>query len=274
MSGSSPPLSRWAPSCRSSPSPSSTSPSSSSACELHTPLNGIQWVTTGYLLGIGAVIPVSAGRPASARAHLPRLAQLFRRRVAAVRLRLVGAVADRASASSRASPAACPAARPDDPRRAPRARSAWPRDERRSASRWSSARCSAPRSAACFEHAGWHWIFVINVPFGIAALFAAGACCPRRRRSRPAASTSPACAARHRPPRLIYGLSRTASPAACLRRRCCPATAGIAARRRLRRPRAADRHPLLDVGLLRNRALRRRRSTLAAPAPRCSARWS
>ena len=96
--------------------------------DLHTSLDGIQWVVTGYMLALAAVIPVTgwaAARFGAKRLYIISLDPLHRR-FSALRLRLVVRVADRRPRPAGPRRRHADADRPDDPRHAPPARATSP----------------------------------------------------------------------------------------------------------------------------------------------------
>ena len=258
---------------------SSTSRSSRSSRDLHAPLDEIQWVATGYLLSLAAIIPVTgwAGKRFGARTRLHHRARrssplgsalcglawsagsliAFRvlQGIGGGMLTPIGQIILVKAAGPRE-----PAARHERDRRADRPR----------------ARSSARRSAACCSSTlGWQSIFLINVPIGILTLFAALRLLPARpARGRRRSTRSGSCSSRP---------ASSASPTAWPRRGAtgtltAAAGARAAAGRRSRSSprsssaRCASRSRCSTCACTPTARSAPRRSRRSASAPRCSAR--
>jgi EmrB/QacA subfamily drug resistance transporter len=149
--------------------------------DLHTPLDDIQWVATGYLLSLAATIPLSGW---------------LARRVGAKRLYLISLVLFTVGS------ALCGIAWSADSLIGFRilqglgggltvpvgqmilVRAAGPKNLSRVMAAMGVPMILAPIlgptvGGLLLEHAGWHWIFFINVPVGIAAFTAATRLLPR-----------------------------------------------------------------------------------------------
>ena len=155
---------------------------------------------------LAAVIPITgwAARRFGSRRALHRLARAVHARLRALRAGLVDGLADRLPRPAGRRRRHAHADRPDDPRqgRGP----AQP-----AAASWASigvpivlAPVFGPTLGGLLvEHAGWQWIFLVNVPIGIVAVIAALQAAPRRRprggrqarRARPRRSSPPASSA-------------------------------------------------------------------------------
>jgi len=225
--------------------------------ELHSPLNDIQWVATGYLLGMGAVIPVSAWaarRVGAKRMYLVSLALFVATSVLCalawsaptlIAFRVVQGVAGGLTLPLGQMMLATAAG----PQRIGRVMSVI------GVPMVLGPMIGPIVGGLLIEHLSWHFIFVINVPFGIAALVAGW-------RLLPASTPEPAGRLDVRGlvllctgvPLIIFGLSRTASAggfgsAFVL----VPAVAGLLLVGAFAAHALRARHPLLDVRLLRNR---------------------
>ncbi|UGS35397.1 DHA2 family efflux MFS transporter permease subunit [Capillimicrobium parvum] len=225
--------------------------------QLHSPLNDIQWVATGYLLGMGAVIPLSAWaakRVGTKRMYLISLGFF----VAASLLCAFAWSAPSLIAFRVLQGVAGGLTLPLGQMML--ATAAGPQRIGRVMSVIGVPMVLGPMigpivGGLLIEHLNWHWIFVINVPFGIAALVAGW-------RLLPASAPEPAGRLDVRGlvllctgvPLLIYGLSRTASAGGFASASVLvPAIAGVllVAAFAIHAVRASE--PLLDIGLLRNR---------------------
>ena len=118
--------------------------------ELHSTIADIQWVITGYMLSLAAVIPVTgwAARRFGAKPRLPALARPLHRRLGALRLRDSLDRADRLPRHPGRRRRHDPAARPADDGDGRRAEADGPRDEHRRRPGDARRRSSARRSAA------------------------------------------------------------------------------------------------------------------------------
>jgi len=226
--------------------------------ELHSPLNDIQWVATGYLLGMGAVIPASAwvsGRFGARRGYLASLA-LF---VVASLLCAVAWSATSLIAFRVLQGAAGGLALPLGQMML--AHAAGPHRLGRVMSVIGVPMVVGPMigpvvGGLLIDQLSWHWIFVINIPFGVASLVMGMRLLPRETAARApgrldVTGLALLCTG---VPAIIYGLSQTsgaggfAAPIVLV-----PTLAGLAliaafVRHALRRD-----EPLLDVRLLGQR---------------------
>ncbi|MEZ5122341.1 MAG: DHA2 family efflux MFS transporter permease subunit [Solirubrobacterales bacterium] len=227
------------------------------SAQLDSPLNDIQWVATGYLLGMGAVIPVSAWaakRVGTKRMYLMSLA-------AFVATSLLCAVAWSAPSliafrvlQGVAGGLTLPLGQ------MMLATAAGPQRIGRVMSVIGIPMVLGPMvgpivGGLLIDHLSWHWIFVINVPFGIAALIAGA-------RLLPASAPEPAGRLDLRGlillctgvPLVIYGLSRTASAGGFGSASVVlPTLAGLLLIAAFATHALRTSHPLLDIRLLRNR---------------------
>ncbi|MBX5443227.1 MAG: DHA2 family efflux MFS transporter permease subunit [Solirubrobacteraceae bacterium] len=227
--------------------------------ELQSPLDEIQWVATGYLLGMGAVIPVSAwisSRFGARRAYLASIA-LF---VGASLLCAVAWSAPSLIAFRVVQGAAGGLTLPLGQMML--AHAAGPQRLGRVMSVIGVPMIIGPMlgpivGGLLIDQLSWHWIFVINIPFGIASLVMGLKLLPRDDHDAADAERLDVvgllllCAG---VPLVIYGLSRTSSAGGFLSSGVLvPTIAGLAlialfVRHALRRD-----EPLLDVRLMRQR---------------------
>jgi EmrB/QacA subfamily drug resistance transporter len=225
--------------------------------QLHSPLDDIQWVATGYLLGMGAVIPVSAWaarRVGAKRMYLISLG-LF---VATSLLCAVAWSAETLVAFRVVQGIAGGLTLPLGQMML--ATAAGPQRLGRVMSVIGVPMVLGPMigpilGGLLIDHLSWHFIFVINVPFGIAALIAGW-------RVLPASSPEPAGRLDVRGllllcsgvPLLIYGLSRTGAAGGFLSAAVLvPAVAGAVLIAAFVVSALRIDHPLLDIRLLANR---------------------
>jgi EmrB/QacA subfamily drug resistance transporter len=225
--------------------------------ELHSPLADIQWVATGYLLGMGAVIPMTAWaarRVGARRLYLLSLAAFVSTSVLCALAwsapALIGARVLQGVAGGLTLPLG----------QMILARAAGPQRMGQVMSVIGVPMVLGPMigpivGGLLIDHLSWHWIFVINVPFGLAALIAGW-------RLLPTVVPAPAGPLDVRGlvlmctgvPLLIYGLSRTNAAggfghASVL----VPAIAGVALIAGFARHAMRAQEPLLDLRLLANR---------------------
>jgi EmrB/QacA subfamily drug resistance transporter len=228
--------------------------------DLHTTLDGIQWVVTGYLLALAAVIPVSgwaAARFGARRMYLISIV-LFTLGSALSGLAwsagtLIGARVLQGLGGGMIMPIG----------QMILVRAAGPRNMARIMSAIGIPIILAPvfgptLGGLLVEHAGWQWIFFVNLPIGVAAVFAALRLLPRE-------AGSPATAGRLDAPGLAlvatglvgvtYGLAESGTAGSLTAASVLvPALVGIVlvaafVVRALRIP-----NPLLDVRLYANKA--------------------
>ncbi len=225
--------------------------------ELHSPLTDIQWVATGYLLGMGAVIPVTAwaaNRVGAKRLYLASLiafvATSILCAVAWTAPMLIGARVLQGVAGGLSLPLG----------QMMLATAAGPRRMGQVMSVIGVPMVLGPMigpilGGALIDHLSWHWIFVVNVPVGLAAIALGWRLLP---------SVAPGEAGRLDTrglvllcagvPLLIYGLSRTSAAggfgsASVL----LPALAGAGLIVAFVVHALRTEEPLLDVRLLGNR---------------------
>jgi EmrB/QacA subfamily drug resistance transporter len=149
--------------------------------DLHTSIDGIQWVVTGYLLALAAVIPVSgwaAARFGARRMYLISLV-LFTAGSALCGLAwspesLIGARVLQGLGGGMLMPIG----------QMVLVRAAGPRNMARVMSFIGVPIILAPvfgptLGGLLLEHAGWQWIFLVNLPIGIIAVFATLKLMPR-----------------------------------------------------------------------------------------------
>ena len=146
------------------------------ARELHSTIAEIQWVVTGYMLALGAVIPVTgwaARRYGAKRVYLVSLV-LFAARLGPVRDRDLDHRADRLPRAPGPGRRHDPAHRPADDGRG----CAGPERMGRVMSVVAVPAMLAPIfgpaiGGLILDNASWQWIFFINVPIGVIAFIAA-----------------------------------------------------------------------------------------------------
>lgn len=226
--------------------------------ELRSPLTDIQWVATGYLLGMGAVIPTTAWgarRFGTRELYLASLAAFVATSVlCAVAWSaevLIGARVLQGVAGGLSLPLG----------QMMLATAAGPERMGRVMSVIGVPMVLGPMAGPVLgglliDHLSWHWIFVINVPFGLAALALGWRLLPKLPRGdAPKLDVRGLVLLCAGVPLLIYGLSRTSaaggfgSPSVLV-----PAIAGAAliAAFAVHALRGTD-HPLLNVRLQANR---------------------
>jgi EmrB/QacA subfamily drug resistance transporter len=226
--------------------------------ELHSPLDDIQWVATGYLLGMGAVIPVSAwisARFGVRRAYLASLALfVLTSLLCAVAWSAPSLIAFRVLQGA-AGGLTLPLGQ------MMLAHAAGPQRLGRVMSVIGVPMVIGPMigpvvGGLLIDQLSWHWIFVINIPFGIASLVMGLKLLPRDAATHAAGRLDVTglvllCAG---VPAVIYGLSRTSAAGGFLSATVLvPTVIGLAlialfARHALRRE-----EPLLDIRLLGQR---------------------
>ncbi|HEY8582173.1 MAG TPA: DHA2 family efflux MFS transporter permease subunit [Capillimicrobium sp.] len=225
--------------------------------ELRSPLDEIQWVATGYLLGMGAVIPTTAW---GAKRFGTR--ELYLASIAAfVVTSVLCAVAWSAEVLIAARVLQGVAGGLSLPLgQMMLATAAGPERMGRVMSVIGVPMVLGPMlgpvlGGLLIDHLSWHWIFVINVPFGLAALVLGWRLLPRVERGDAGRLDVRGlvllCVG---VPLLIYGLSRTSAAggfgsASVL----VPALAGAALIALFARHATRVDQPLLDIRLLRNR---------------------
>jgi EmrB/QacA subfamily drug resistance transporter len=228
--------------------------------DLHTSLDGIQWVVTGYLLALAAVIPVSgwsAARFGARRMYLISIV-LFTlgsllSGLAWSTTTLVGARVLQGLGGGMIMPIG----------QMILVRAAGPRNMARVMSAIGIPIILAPvfgptLGGLLVQHAGWQWIFFVNLPIGVAAVFAALRLLPHEPGSPAAAGRLDAQGLALVATGLVgitYGLAETGSAGTLLASRVLvPLLIGVAlvaafVIRALRIP-----NPLLDVRLYANKA--------------------
>ncbi|HEU4658703.1 MAG TPA: DHA2 family efflux MFS transporter permease subunit [Capillimicrobium sp.] len=225
--------------------------------ELHSPLQDIQWVATGYLLGMGAVIPTTAWgarRFGTRELYLASLAAFVAASVlcaiAWTAPVLIGARVLQGVAGGLTLPLG----------QMMLATAAGPERMGRVMSVIGVPMILGPMigpvvGGLLIDHLSWHWIFVVNVPFGLAALLLGWRLLPRVERGIPGRLDVTGlvllCTG---VPLLIYGLSRTSTAGGFGSGSVLvPAIAGLALIAAFARHALRSDHPLLDVRLLGNR---------------------
>lgn len=227
------------------------------SAELHSPLDEIQWVATGYLLGMGAVIPTTAW---GARRFGTR--ELYLASIAAfVATSVLCAIAWSAEVLISARVLQGVAGGLSLPLgQMMLATAAGPERMGRVMSVIGVPMVLGPMlgpvlGGLLIDHFSWHWIFVINVPFGLAALGFGWRLLPRVERGDPGRLDVRGlvllCAG---VPLLIYGLSRTSAAGGFGSTSVLvPALVGLALIAAFARHAMRVDDPLLDVHLLSNR---------------------
>ncbi len=226
--------------------------------ELHSPLDDIQWVATGYLLGMGAVIPVTAWvakRLGTRRMYLVSLA-LF------VGASLLCAVAWSAPVliafrvlQGIAGGLTLPLGQ------MMLATAAGPQRIGRVMSVIGVPMVIGPMigpivGGLLIDHLSWHWIFVINVPFGVASLLMGWRLLPRDEVRHDAGRLDVTgllllCTG---VPAVIYGLSRTSAAGGFASASVLvPTVVGLVLIAGFAVHALRSRRPLLDIRLLGNR---------------------
>ncbi|HEX6023306.1 MAG TPA: DHA2 family efflux MFS transporter permease subunit [Solirubrobacter sp.] len=228
------------------------------AVELHAPLDGVQWVATGYMLALAAVIPVSGWAAARFGARRLYVLSLVLFTVGSLLCgfawsleSLIGARVLQGLAGGLLVPIGQIAL----------VRAAGPRNLARVMSAIGVPIILAPvfgptLGGLLLEHIGWQWIFFVNVPIGVVAAVASWRLLPRdetedveRLDATGLALVATGLVA------LTYGLAESGSAGSLAAAEVLvPALAGIAliaafVVRALRIP-----NPLLDVRLYLNRA--------------------
>src|SRR3954464_1635355 len=166
--------------------------------DLHTSLDGIQWVVTGYLLALAAVIPVSGWAAARFGARRMYIISIILFTLGSLLSglawsagTLIGARVLQGLGGGMIMPIG----------QMILVRAAGPRNMARVMSAIGIPIILAPVfgptiGGLLVEHVGWQWIFFVNLPIGVAAVFAA-------LRLLPAEAGSPAAARPPAPPRRV-----------------------------------------------------------------------
>src|SRR3954463_3713201 len=238
--------------------------------DLHTSLDGIQWVVTGYMLALAAVIPVTgwgATRFGSRRLYLISLV-LFTAGSALCGLAwssetLIAARVLQGLGGGMLMPIG----------QMILVRAAGPRNLARVMSAIGVPIILAPvfgptLGGLLLEHAGWQWIFFVNLPIGIAAVFAALRLLPANEASPAAAGKLDATGLALVASGLVgitYGLAESGSAGSLLASPVilpCVLGVPLVAAFVIRALRISN--PLLDVRLYANRALAAASVTMTA----------
>ena len=238
--------------------------------DLHAPLDSIQWVVTGYMLALAAVIPVTgwaAARFGARRLYIISLV-LFTAGSALCGFAwsaetLIGARVLQGLGGGMLMPIG----------QMILVRAAGPQNMARVMSAIGVPIILAPvfgptLGGLLVEHAGWQWIFFVNLPVGIAAVIAACACSPATspRPRRPAAWTPPA--SRWSPPASSASPTAWPSPAPPARLLAdavlVPFLLGIALVAAFVVRALKIENPLLDVRLYANKAFAAASVTMTA----------
>ena len=174
-------------------------------------ISQIQWVATGYLLALAAVIPLTGlgGAALRRQAGLPRLDRALHARLGALRAGRIEHVADPLPRPAGRRRRDDHAGRADDHGRGRRARTDGPGDGRRVMPAMLAPILGPVVGGLILQQLHWSWIFFVNVPIGVGRGFLGARMLPRlrARRGGPARLGRPGLLAATSLPLIVYGLS-------------------------------------------------------------------